>query len=106
MNSKQQVALTIGLVALVMIWLIPPWLHTDSEGANQTMGYAPVWNPPVVTHSKSADFLGFKFEFDESIHANTIDWSTLAAEAGVVALLTGAVIAVLGIMPGSKRQAA
>lgn len=104
MNSKQQIALIIGLVSLVMLWLIPPWMHTDSQGVGQSMGYAPIWKPPVQTKSKSADILGFRFDFDESIYANTIDWSTLMAEAAVVALLTGASIAVLGLNLQDRSQ--
>lgn len=104
MNSKQQVALIIGLLALVMIWMVPPWLSTESDGTTQSMGYGPIWHPPVHTKTKGADILGLRFEIDESLQANTIDWSTLLGEGGVVLLVTAASVAILGLGKGNKPR--
>lgn len=97
MNSKQQAALLLGLVALVMIWVVPPWQHVDSDGAAKSMGYSPLWSPPVKTESQGANILGFKLELKESEQANAIDWQTLIGEGGVVVLTTAAAIALCGM---------
>lgn len=105
MNSKQQLALVIGLIAMVMIWIVPPWQHSDSAGAKQSMGYSPIWMPPVHTETKGADILGIvKFQVNESVQANTIDWSTLIGEGFVILLVTGGSIALLGMGNNSSQK--
>ncbi len=104
MNVKQQAALLTGLVALVIIWLVPPWQHVDSEGAAKSMGYSPLWSPPVKTESQGANILGFKLELQESEQANAIDWQTLIGEGGVVVLTTAAAMALCGMKRKSISQ--
>lgn len=105
MNSKQQMALVFGLVALVVIWMVPPWQRVESDGTAQTMGYGPIWHPPVRTNAKNANILGIvKLEMDETVQANSIDWTTLIGEGAVVLLLSGTAIAILGMNKSGKSS--
>jgi len=93
MNGKQQVSLLIGLIALLLIWLVPPWRHVDSDGVVKSMGYSPLWQPPVHTETQGANILGLKFELKESEQANAIDWQRLVGEGAVVLIASGVAFA-------------
>ncbi|MBX9687571.1 MAG: hypothetical protein K2X27_12765 [Candidatus Obscuribacterales bacterium] len=95
MNKRQQLALLIGIAALTLTAIFPPWLHINPGEAPDIMGYGPIWRPPVEKESSSANFLGFSFRFSKPVEANQLDWARLLAEEAVVAVVTGAALAIL-----------
>lgn len=87
--TKAQVSIIVLSVAVfVGMVLLPPWMHLADDGARQSMGYGPIWHPPVVSQEQGINLFGLKLEVEEQVRATRIDWERLALQ-GLVMLLAG-----------------
>jgi hypothetical protein len=94
MNRTQQFVVLVGAIFTMTMIVFPPWLYVDDNQASHPMGYAPIWQPPVVREQENANIFGFKLQLDvQSRKANTIDLLRLAMQIAIIAgLVTGAAV--------------
>jgi hypothetical protein len=95
-GSTTSLVVLAGFVIIVLMGLFPPWSYVDDSKVAHSMGYAPVWKPPINRSSESASFLGFKLQVNlQSETANTIDFAKLMMQIGIVALVCGGAVTLL-----------
>jgi hypothetical protein len=94
MNFKQQTAVRIGLVAIVLVGIFPPWRGTSNSAPGRgevPAGYAPVFLPP--------EYVKFKGDSGGYPTDPHIDLSLLLTQWVLVAALTGLIVSFLHDRP-------
>jgi hypothetical protein len=103
MDKTQQFFIVVGFGIILLMGIFPPWSFVDDDKVTHSMGYSPIWKPPVSRSHDTAQFLGFKLQLDlQSQSANAIDLSKLVMQIAVVAAVTGG--AVLLSKQASKKH--
>lgn len=73
MPKTQQLIVLIGFGIIVLMGIFPPWSFVDQSRAVHSMGYAPIWKPPVHRSQESAEIFGVKLQLNlQSQAANSI----------------------------------
>ncbi len=87
--QMQQIVVLLGMVLVIGMCIYPPWQSQEPGQPPRSMGYAPIWQPPVEKHQAGIDVLGLKVQMGEqSTTANQIDLMRLAIQCGIVAGVT------------------
>ncbi|MBY0547556.1 MAG: hypothetical protein K2W95_09705 [Candidatus Obscuribacterales bacterium] len=90
MHKIQKIVVLLGLGALILMCVYPPWVFVDADRVQHPMGYAPLWKPPVTRSQSSAELLGFKLQLNvQTQAANNIDLYRLLAQIAILAAVTG-----------------
>jgi hypothetical protein len=96
MNRAQLSIIVLSLATLIVMALLPPWVHLADDGTRQSMGYGPLWHPPVVEQQQGINFFGLKLEVEEQIRATKVDWERLLLQVVVVTLASGTAYFIAG----------
>lgn len=84
MNPAQKAALGIGIVAIALMGVFPPWSLTvvvDTIHSTTPAGYAPIYEPPKPPESP--------------VYTVSIDVTRLLVEWAITAALTGGLVLIL-----------
>jgi hypothetical protein len=93
MHKIQQLIVVIGFGIIVLMGIFPPWSFVDENKVPHSMGYAPIWKPPVIRSHDSAEIFGLKLQLNlQSQAANSIDFSKLVMQIAIVAMVTGGAV--------------
>lgn len=93
MHKPQQIIVLIGFGIILLMGLFPPWSFVDDGKVAHSMGYAPIWKPPINRSHNSAEIFGLKLQLNlQSQTANTIDFSKLIMQIAIVAAVTGGAV--------------
>ncbi len=105
--TKAQVSIIVLSVAVLAgMVLLPPWMHLTEDGARQSMGYGPIWHPPVVSQEQGINLFGLKLEVEEQVRATRIDWERLVLQGMMVLVAGGAAYFIAGnSLRGASREA-
>jgi hypothetical protein len=94
MHKTQQLIVIIGFGIIVLMGIFPPWSFIDGSKVTHSMGYAPIWKPPVNRSHDSAEIFGLKLQLNlQSQAANSIDFSKLIMQIAIAAVVTGGAVA-------------
>lgn len=96
MTKAQLSIILVSAAVLVGMALLPPWVHHTDNGARQSMGYGPLWQPPVAQQEQGINIFGLKLEVEEQIRASKVDWERLFLQALMVIVVGGGAYLVLG----------
>lgn len=95
--TRAQISILIASVAVMIgMVLLPPWVHHNDDGARQSMGYGPLWQPPVAKQEEGINIFGLKLEVEEQIRASKVDWERLILQSLAVLVAGGAAYAIAG----------
>jgi hypothetical protein len=93
MHKTQQLIVVIGFGIIILMGIFPPWSFIDENKVPHSMGYAPIWKPPVNRSQESAEIFGIKLQLNlQSQAANSIDFAKLVMQIAIVALVTGGAV--------------
>ena len=102
MNTAQKAALGIGVVAIVLMGIFPPWnltfdLHSESGGVHSTnpAGYAPIYEPPKPPETPQWSF---------PVYTVSIDVSRLMIQWAIVGAVTGGLVLILRSNMGGRGR--
>lgn len=90
MSKTQLLILVMSVAVLLGMVLLPPWMHQANDGGRQSMGYGPIWHPPVVNQEQGINIFGLKLEVEEQVRATRIDWERLLLQGLMVVIVGGA----------------
>jgi hypothetical protein len=96
MQNSRQAIIVLGIAIIALMSIFPPWEYIDDKKVGHSMGYAPVWKPPVVQQHDSASIFGIKLELDIGAKTSaSIDFKTLLIQIGILSLVIGGAAALL-----------
>lgn len=92
----QKVLLLLGMLMVIAMCLYPPWQYAEPGKPAMSMGYAPIWQPPVVQEQAKADLFGFKLQMGTTtFRANQIDLLRLAIQCSIMVGVTAILVRVV-----------
>lgn len=95
MHKTQQFIIVIGFGIILLMGIFPPWSFVDDSKVSQSMGYAPIWKPPVYRSHSTAELFGLKLQLNlQSQTANAIDFSKLIMQIAIVPCILGSAVLV------------
>lgn len=91
------------MIVVLAMCLFPPWQHENPGQAPKTMGYAPIWQPPVEKHETNANLFGLKVQLHASTtKANQIDLLRLAMQVGLALAVTAILMRLIAMTSTSS----
>lgn len=94
LNNKQTIALWIGVAAVVILGLYPPWTNDHPARGKKFIGYSAIFSPAAK------EFPGYGGQYHTT--ANSIDVTILLVEWVIIAVITGGLIVTLSINDKGK----
>jgi hypothetical protein len=84
------------MLMVIAMCLYPPWQYAEPGKPAFSMGYAPIWQPPVVQEQAKAELFGFKLQMGtNTFRANQIDLLRLAIQCFVMVAMTAVLLRVV-----------
>ncbi len=85
MNKNQKIVIMIGLIVIVLMGVVPPWVHTVSLLGSQTKysaGYSPIISAPSR-------------QYDAPAYGVSLDISRLLMQWALVGMVAGGLVLIL-----------
>ena len=118
MNIKQKICLWVGIAAIVVMGLFPPWVleckdvnivgswegrRYEYKYTTEPGPYSWIGKPPETTHKKKF-FLGGETSYNVEIRAKFVDLYRLGVQFFIVGVATAGLMIILGEKKGKNKS--